>query len=286
MKGLTVSKILILFLAMVYLNCAVGPQLSPMQKRQITTRLIDGSYEDTYRATMTVIQDQGYVIKNTDMQSGLIVANVDRSESAGSQFAQAFLFGYVANKGTNIEASFMINKINESKTEIRINIQEVTYGQSSAWSGTSNQNTKQTYDPEIYRNLFNQIEVEVKRRQAIAGNTITLSDEEKCESTVGENSNSELNQADMDNLFNIESELPVYINIVSIAKDKYLMVIQSEETPIKIHEKYKLVKLNDKTPIEIGIAKVIQIKQDKVALEYTLFNLDLKLTKEDKLKYK
>jgi len=68
----------ILFLSLFAKGCVPpGAKLSPMQKRQITTRLSEGSYEDTYRAALTVFQDQDYIIQNTDMQAGLIVAYVD-----------------------------------------------------------------------------------------------------------------------------------------------------------------------------------------------------------------
>jgi len=58
--------------------CTPEPQLSPMQVRQITTKLFDSDYETVYRACLTVLQDQGYIIKNTDMDSGLIVASITK----------------------------------------------------------------------------------------------------------------------------------------------------------------------------------------------------------------
>ena len=147
--------------------CATAPKLSPMQKRQLTSKLIEADYENAYRACLTVLQDQGYIIKNTDMNSGLIVASVDRESSLGSQFSQAFFVGYVANRGSVIEVSCMLNKISDRSTEIRMNIQEVTYGQSSEYSGTGKQGARTIYDEEVYQNLFNEITVEVKRREAM-----------------------------------------------------------------------------------------------------------------------
>jgi len=155
------------FCTVLILGCAAGPKLSPMQIRQITTKMMTGSYENVYRSCLTVFQDQGYIIKQTDMDAGLIVANVDRATSGGSQLAQALFLGYVANKGTEVEVSCMVNKLSETNSEVRINIQEVNYGQSSVWSGTSKQKSKTIYDTKLYNNLFNQIQVEVKRREAI-----------------------------------------------------------------------------------------------------------------------
>lgn len=161
-----------IFLAVIFLtSCRTGPKLSPMQKRQLTTKMFRCNYENAYRATLTVLQDQGYVVKNTDMDSGLIVANVDRATSGGSKVAQALLFGYVPNKGTEVEVSCLVNKLSNTSSEVRINIQEVKYGQSSFFSGTGKQNSKQIYEPQLYYSLFNEILVEIKRREAMEGMT-------------------------------------------------------------------------------------------------------------------
>jgi len=264
-----------------------------MQQRQITTHIINGAYEDTYRATLTVLQDQGYVIKNTDMASGLIVANVDRAASGGSQFAQALILGYVADKGTEIEVSCMINKLSNDQTEARLNIQEVSYGQSSIWSGTSKQKSKQIYDPAVYRSIFNQIEVEVKRRQAIAGVTPEKSIKEEAINT-SEASQSDVVSAEnseVSTLFPELKENPVYLDILNTAKNMYLLVHQRTDTPMKVGENYKIVRIDidssgKENPTEVGNAKVIQVKEEKVALQYSLNQSNLALTKQFKLKYK
>lgn len=165
MKVIKFSAVVTLMLVMLA-NCTVAPTLSPMQKREITTRVIDGSYDNTYRSILTVLQDQGYIIKNTDMVTGLINAVVDRETGGGSQFLQLLSSGYVSNKGSELDCSFMVSKLNDSKTDVRINIQESTYGESSKHSGTGKQSVKTIYDVEIYNSLFNDIVIEVKRREA------------------------------------------------------------------------------------------------------------------------
>lgn len=157
-----------------YTGCVPpAPKLSPAQKRQITTRLYEGGYETTYRAILSVLQDQGYIVKNTDMNTGLINATIDREVSGGSQAVQAVFLGYVADKGSELDASFMVNKINDTKTEVRLNIQESKYGQSNIYSGSSKQKVIQILDPEIYNSIFNEIQTEVKRREAMNGWTIS-----------------------------------------------------------------------------------------------------------------
>jgi len=136
------------------IGCASGPKLSPMQKRQTTTKLIEGSYEDIYRATMTVLQDQDYVIENTDMETGLIVARVRRAK-------KLLLFGIADDKLREIEITCVVNILNDTNSEVRLSILETTYDQSSK------KDAKQIYDPKVYQNFFNQIIVEVKRREAM-----------------------------------------------------------------------------------------------------------------------
>lgn len=162
--------ILIIFTVMISLiQCTPEIQLSPMQKRQITARRFECNYENAFRASITVLQDQGYVIKNTDMASGLILASVDRQTATGYQVAQILLLGFAFDKGTEVEVSCVVNQLNEFSSEIRINIQEVKYGQSSWLSGTSKQNSKQIYDPRLYQNIFNEISLEIERREALEG---------------------------------------------------------------------------------------------------------------------
>ena len=56
----------------------------------------------------------------------------------------------------------MVSKNNEKSSDLRLNIQETVYSQ---WGGK--QNIKQIYDAEIYNHLFNDIGLEIKRREAM-----------------------------------------------------------------------------------------------------------------------
>jgi len=152
----------IILISFVLGGCATVPKLSSMQIREITTREIEASYENVYRATLTIVQDNGYIIKNTDMQSGLITATIDKETSKGSQFWQAAFLGYVADKSTLIELTCMVNTLNETRQQLRINIQETNMSQ----FGGKNV-IKQIYDTQVYQGLFNDIRVEVKRREAM-----------------------------------------------------------------------------------------------------------------------
>lgn len=129
-------------------SCATT--LSPMQKRQITTRLLDATYEDAYRATMTVLQDHGYTIRNTDMESGLV---------SGYAFRQS-------DDTKGYEVSCVLDPRSESKTELRITIRREKSGEESWISGLFGSSSPDVYDPNVYNGLFTEISVEVRRIEA------------------------------------------------------------------------------------------------------------------------
>lgn len=153
-----IIAVTVLMAAVLFIGCQVGPNLSPMQLRQLTTRTIEGSYENVFKATMTVLQDQGYIIKNTDMNSGLLVAAVDRQ-------ANAFATILSGDLSTSVELTSTVNKINATSQDLRINIQETNFTR-GAW-GSTDKSVTPIYDEKIYQGLFNQILTEVKRREAL-----------------------------------------------------------------------------------------------------------------------
>lgn len=168
MNKFKISLILIISVLILFIGCAVQPQLTPEQKRELTTRVIESDYENTFRSILTVIQDRQFIIENTDMNTGLIKATIDVETDRTSQTIQAAFTGQVSNKGQKENLSFMVSKISDNKTEVRLNIQVAVYGQSSRY-GSSNeqQSSQQVLEPEIYNRLFEEIRAEVERRKAL-----------------------------------------------------------------------------------------------------------------------
>jgi len=137
------------------------PPLSPMQKRQITTKMVDGNYDNLFASTMTVLQDHEYVIKQTNKDTGLITAEVNKDAGFAAKFFTTDRYGNVSHSGTKVEVSAVISKLSATKNEIRLSIEEKTYNNSG---GTTS--SKQLYQPEVFQTLFNDITTEVKRREA------------------------------------------------------------------------------------------------------------------------
>lgn len=144
----------------VFSGCAAGPKLSPMQVRQLTTRLIDGSYVDTYRATLTVLQDQGYRIRETDMESGLISAYASRTRTG-------FLWT-TQDDGLGFELSCIVDSLSDTRTEVRLGFRKSYEGKERPWlERFLDRSGPDVLDPKVFESFFNQINVEVKRRRAI-----------------------------------------------------------------------------------------------------------------------
>ena len=176
---LHLKKLIILLwcILLIAFGCVMTQKLTPMQKRHITTRVIEASYDDVFRATLTVLQDKDYNIKNTDMETGLIVADVERELSSGWKAVAALshLISLGADETETEErwdyrVSCLITKMNESSAEVRINIHKVTHSKITDHKEDKaevKQEPEAIYDQKIYQDFFNKIRVEVKRRQAV-----------------------------------------------------------------------------------------------------------------------
>ena len=157
------NKLVILSLFSCLLFCVgcVTTSISPQQRRAMQVKYFESSYNNVFRAFKSVLQDEGYIIKNQDMDGGLIVAHASRS-SVGPAMAIMAALGdnenYVA--GTTYEVSVNLEKIRKSYVESRVIIQQVsTYSQGGSYGD-------EVIKPELYRNIYSKVMVEVERRKA------------------------------------------------------------------------------------------------------------------------
>ena len=185
------KKVILMFciiLTLASVNCKTSVQLTTPQKRQITTQLIQGSYEDIFSATLTVLQDRNCVIKKTDRTTGLIFAKEEAGSGspAGEALEEvAMIVGTIAqwfgaDEGwtttddvTTVEVGCVLSKVDSTASQLRINTQESTLKIEESRGLFLKQHkeyklkTKPIYDEAYYRKLFTEIAVEVKRREAI-----------------------------------------------------------------------------------------------------------------------
>ena len=142
------------------------PQLSQMQIREMSTKEIQADFGTTFRATMAVLQDQDYIIENTDFNSGLIVAEkeVNKDSSAGDVLMKIFI-DMRYNKTGKIKISATVSSVNNNITKLRLSIREQNISRGTF--GTTKETTTNVQEKKIYEILFNQISTEVERMKAM-----------------------------------------------------------------------------------------------------------------------
>lgn len=146
--------------------CVSVPKLSPAQRRALQVKGFEASYNHVFRAFKTVLQDEGYIIKNQDMEGGLIVARASKSSMSTGRAILIGLSGAGSSQpsnyhtGTTYEVSVNLEKIRDRYVESRVIIQKTdSYSQGGSTG-------REILSPELYQNIYKKVQVEVARRQA------------------------------------------------------------------------------------------------------------------------
>ena len=99
------KKFILLPIFILLAGC-VTPELSNLQRRSIESRDLEGNFDYAFKATLQVLQDRGYVIKNTDYKAGVI-----QGETGEKQVFWRFY---------NNEASVTMEQFGEGRVKIRV----------------------------------------------------------------------------------------------------------------------------------------------------------------------
>ena len=154
-------------LSILLIGCSNStPQLSQMQIREMTTKEIQADFKTTFKATMSVLQDQDYIIENTDFNSGLIVAEkeVNKETTAGDVLMTIFV-DLRHNRNGKVKVSATVASVSDNVTKLRINIQEKNIRRGTF--GSADETITNIQDKRVYEVLFNQISTEVERMKAM-----------------------------------------------------------------------------------------------------------------------
>ncbi|MDP0488965.1 MAG: hypothetical protein Q7K48_00095 [Fusobacterium sp. JB021] len=156
MKKILLSAILALTFLMV--GCTSVETVTPLERAQMRTATMDSEYRMTFKALMTTLENEGYTIENTDMDSGLIKASI--MKNAVDKWDR--LVGVTGVKKSALSST--LTKINSESTRVRINIREETETHQGAYDYSD---VKEINDPFVYRGLFNKLRVEIARYKAM-----------------------------------------------------------------------------------------------------------------------
>ena len=159
MKNLLMYSFIIIFI----ISCATTQQLTltPTEMKAISTKQFDANYDVVFRATVSLLQSEGFLVERTDRETGLINAN-KRIENR--------IRGYQEAASTS-KIVFFIEQINNDITETKLTIYEGSQTRrSSRRRGNANQPTinKESIvqDAAIYQSWFYNLRAEIERRNA------------------------------------------------------------------------------------------------------------------------
>jgi hypothetical protein len=129
-------------------GCATT-QLTALQRRTLESRDLEGKYDDAFKATVQVLQDEGYIIKNADFRSGVI---------QGETGIKQDFWGMMRN----LEVTATLEQFGENTVKERISF--VTKNKLSSQYGTQ-ENSTRVENPELFQRIYDDIQKEMFVRQ-------------------------------------------------------------------------------------------------------------------------
>ena len=153
-------------------------KLTSIEKQALQTRTYDTDEVTALRSLLSVFQNNMYENVNTDSTLGLITATlpseaiVESEEKAGQRMAAGMFFGILGTAMVGGYESGSVNrsiqataeKIGDSKTSVRLVLKETKQVfKGGAFGGGKHETIESdlTDQPEIYQNLFEQIDKEI-----------------------------------------------------------------------------------------------------------------------------
>ena len=125
---------------------------TPLQRRSFEARDLDGKFKDAFKATLQVFQDNGYIVKESDYDSGVI---------QGETGVKRNWLGVM----TNYEITATIEQFGDNTVKERITL--VKKVKSSSQYGTQ-ENSEIVDDPEFFQKIYDEIQKEMFIRQNLS----------------------------------------------------------------------------------------------------------------------
>ena len=92
-----------------------GPELTPLQKRVMESKELEGSYNDAFKATIAVLQDDGYTIKSSDITGGLICAELHTAAVASPPITLTINIEKFTEDRVRVRSSFSDEDVTDAK---------------------------------------------------------------------------------------------------------------------------------------------------------------------------
>jgi len=136
-------------MAMLVNGCAttITPS-TPLQRKVIESKELEGTYEDTFKSTISILQDKGYQITNSDYSGGIISAEYSNSIAYGGS--------------ESYSATINFEKFTENRIRMRLSIYKQLYNSIGAkrlkFSGLTSGIVN---EPKLYQDFYNEIQKEI-----------------------------------------------------------------------------------------------------------------------------
>ena len=131
----------------IFAGCATT-QLTTLQIRELQSRDLQGTFENAYKANLQVLQDYGYVIKNSDYQSGVI-----QGETGVKKDKNYFWNGLMINS----EVTATLEQFGPDTVKERLSLVNKW---SYAYYG-SNVKSEIVAEPQLYQRIYDDIQKEI-----------------------------------------------------------------------------------------------------------------------------
>lgn len=164
---MTMKRILLFMVLPLFLfSCGTQKTLTPTELKMMTTRQIEAGYSLAFSSVISLLQSEGFLVTNTDRESGIINANkqVDNKNAA----VQRFFLGS-STDATTAQVAVFIQSVNEGLSEVKLTIYEGSISTTNGQWGIQNKSTKNSMvqEAEVYNTWFNNLRAEVERRKAL-----------------------------------------------------------------------------------------------------------------------
>ena len=135
----------------IFLLAGCATTMDAMQRRSIEAKDLEGNFDDAFKATLQVFQDQGYIIKDSDHQSGVI-----HGETGIKQ---------VWFRMENYEITATMEQFGPNTVKERISL--VKKIKASSQYGTQ-ENSEIIDDPALFQKLYDEIQKEMFIRKNLS----------------------------------------------------------------------------------------------------------------------
>lgn len=150
----------------IFTSCATVMVTKPPQEvKTMTTKQFETSKRIVFKAAISLLQSESYLIEDANENTGLIRAN-KRVENKNAGI-QRVLWGMSKDANTS-KISLYVDEFNAKLSEVKITLYEGSESTTkNKWGNNKDHSEKMVYDAEIYNQWFNNLRTEIERRKAL-----------------------------------------------------------------------------------------------------------------------